>query len=278
MYFLLIGAVIITVLIVYIYKKDVGDDEEKKLEDSAKDEIIEPEKPKEIMLYFNTDSVRISFYSSHIFKYHRAKNIYKKIVVEKLYIDEPFHTSLVKLLQIYDKTESWIKSKNTKEIRLKIRKKNGKFEEGVSFKIHSLSDTVFDFLDNIFEYLNEKKYREKDQKNILLAVLIWKIDCVKELKHLCLENLSDAELRECLGGRILKEYSPNHDVFKILRMIEDKYEHIQFIQKIYDNTLRWQHEYPYVDKAEKNNESFSINHLADKNMKQLVSVDDICVY
>ena len=139
MYLVLIGAVIIIVLIVYIYRKDVDDEEKEEFEDSLKDEIVQPEKSKEIMLYFNTNSVKISLYSLHLFKYYRAKNIYKKIADEKLYIDEPFHTSLVKLLQIYDKTESWIKSKNTKEIRLKIRKKNGNF--GLNEKYGGLKST-----------------------------------------------------------------------------------------------------------------------------------------
>jgi|GEM_PF-5541770 len=278
MYFVLIGTVIIIVFIVYIYKKDVDDEEKEEFEDSVKNELVQPEKSKEIILYFNTDLVKISFYSLDLFKYYGAKNIYKKIVVEKLYIDEPFHTSLVKLLQIFDKTQSWIKSKNTKEIRLKIRKKNGNFEEGTSFKVYSISEIIVDFLDNILEYFNRNLYSKEDQKNIILAALVWKIDLVEELKYIWIENLSDTGLREYLGKKILKHQDVNYDVFRILRMIENKHVNVQFVFKVYDNTLCSQQEYPYVSKGKEEYKKFNIDNLPNKNMKQLMSIDDVSVY
>jgi len=273
----LIVAVIIILFIIYVSKYDIDDKQEIEVDEILEDDT-QSKKPKEIIFKFNTDVVRFSLYSPHIFTNYRAIKLYKKVVINRLFIDEPFHTAFMQLLQIYDHTQSWLKSNKTKEIKLKIRNKNANFEEGISFKVHAVSEIAFDFLGNILEYFNENRYSKEDQKNILLVALVWKLDCVKELKHLCIENLDDIELREYLAKKILKYHGINHDVFQILRMLEKKHENVQFIFRMYDKALEWQQEYPYVCKGEEEYEKFNIDNLADKGMKQLMGVDNFSVY
>jgi hypothetical protein len=225
----------------------------------------------------------INFYNTDIFKNYRAGQLYKKVVVTKLFIDEPFHTVFTQLLQIYAHTHSWIKSSKTKEIRLKVRTKDAKFEEGISFKVYSISEIVFDLLENILEHFDKKKnkkkrYTKEDQKNIILSVLIWKLDCVKEFKYLCDKNLNDIKFRECLAKKILREYDENHNIFQILQMLEEGHKKVQFIFRLHDRAMKWQQEYPYVSKGEEEYIKINIDKLANQHMKNLMRVDSFSVY
>ena len=276
MYFAIL--ISLTSIIVFIYSRRKAVDVDKVMENEEEIQPINIEKSKEIILHFNTDAIKISFYNLRIFQHFQAKNIYQRTVLVKLYIDEPFHTTFVQLLQIYDKTESWIKSKNTKEIRLKIRNKNADFEEGIAFKVYAVSEIMFDFLTNILKYFDETKYPKEDQENIMLAALVWKLGYVKELKYLCEKNLNDIEFRECLAKKILKYYDENHDVFQILRMIECNHENLQFLFDVYNESLKYQKEYPYVSKGKEEYKRLNVDNLVDKNMKQLIALNDFSVY
>ena len=273
MYITIIVILIFATLIIYISKIDVDDEQEIEPENCIQDQITKPEKSKEIVLYFNTDMVRFAFYNVHILLNYQSRKFYKKVVVEDLTIDEPFHTTFVQLLQIYDHTESWIKSQKTKEIKLKIRTKSGSFQEGTSFKVYSVSEIIFDFLGNILEHFDNYRYSKNDQKNVILAALVWKLDLVMELKYLCEKDLDVVEKRECLGKKILKHYEKNHDVFQILRMLEAGHENLLFVLESYEKALKWQREYPYVQKDEEQYSTIRLENLVDKNLKKLISLD-----
>jgi len=270
---------LLTILfITYVIFVSIGNKKREKIkkemkEDEKKIQQTEIEESTEVVLYFQTDSIKISVYSSYTFRSFRVQNLYKKMVVKRLLIDEPFHTTFVQLLQIYDTTESWIKSKKTKEIKLKIRTKNGNFQEGTSFKVYSVSEIIFNFLDNLMEYIDNYKYSKNDQKNVILSVLIWKLDLVMELKYLCEKNLNDIEKRDCLAKKLLKNYEKNHDVFQILLMLEARHENLLFVFEAYEKVLKWQPEYPYVQKDEEQYKNIRLEDLATKNSKKLISLD-----
>ena len=273
MYITIIVVLIFATLIIYISKIDVDDEQEIEPDNCVQDQVTQPKKSKEIVLYFNTDMVRFAFYNVHILLNYQSRKFYKKVVVDDLAIDEPFHTTFVQLLQIYDHTGSWIKSKKTKEIKLKIRTKNGNFQEGTSFKVYSVSETIFDFLGNILECFDNYRYSKNDQKNVILAALVWKLNLVMELKYLCKKDLDVIEKRECLGKKILKHHEKNHDVFRILRMLEAKHENLFFVFESYEKALQWQQEYPYVQKDEEQYKNIRLENLVAKNSKQLISLD-----
>ena len=272
---MIIGLLVITLLlfIININKINIDDKQEIEAEKSVKDEVVQPEKSKEIILYFNTDFVRFTLFDVHFLLNYQSRNFYKRVVVDKLFIDEPFHTTFVQLLQIYDRTESWVKSEKTKEIKLKIRKKNGNFQEGTSFKVHSVSEIFFDFLGNILEYFDNVRYSKSDQKNVILATLVWKLDLVVEIEYLCEKYLNDIEKRDCLAKNILRYHEKNHDIFQILRMLEVGHENLLFVFESYEKALKWQREYPYVQKEEEQYKDIKLENLVTKNSKKLISLD-----
>jgi len=273
MYIAIIVIFIFATLIIYTSKIGVDDEQEIEAENCIQDQVPQPEKSKEIVLYFNTDMVKFAFYHVHILLNYQSRKFYKKVVVDKLFIDEPFHTTFVQLLQIYDHTEAWIKSKKTKEIKLKIRTKNGSFQEGTSFKVYSVTEIIFDFLGNILEHFDNYRYSKKDQKNVILAALIWKLNLVMELKYLCKKDLDVIEKRECLGKKILKHHEKNYDVFQVLHMLEMEHENLSFVFEAYEKALQWQQEYPYVQKEEEQYKNIRLEDLVTKNSKKLISLD-----
>lgn len=238
--------------------------------------IIENEVPaieqkKEILLRLNTDSVKFSFYYPITFKSIAAKNLYKRIIVDQLMIDEPFHSDFVKILRLIDQSESWIKSKNTKELKLKIRKNNGKFERGTSFKVYSLRDLSFQFSSEIFEYLKRNKSTKIYIQNTLLAVLLFNIYNVKEIKYLCNKDLTDEELTLCLSSIILENYTYKNEILEILNLIQQNHSSVKFILKIYDEAVRWQQEFPYIEKEGQDINELDISCLL--NQKKLIAID-----
>lgn len=273
MYIAIIVIFIFATLIIYTSKIGVDDEQEIEAENCIQDQVPQPEKSKEIVLYFNTDTVKFAFYHVHILLNYQSRKFYKKVVVDKLFIDEPFHTTFVQLLQIYDHTEAWIKSKKTKEIKLKIRTKNGSFQEGTSFKVYSVSEIIFDFLGNILEHFDNYRYSKNDQKNVILAALVWKVDLVMELKYLCVKDVDDMEKRDCLAKKILKYHEKNHDVFQILCMLEAGHENLLFVFESYKKALQWQQEYPYVQKDKEQYKNIRLEDLVTKNSKKLISLD-----
>lgn len=273
MYIAIIVILIFALIIYYTSKIGVDDEQEIEPENCIQDRVPQPETSKEVVLYFNTDMVKFAFYHVHGLLNYQSRKFYKKVVVDKLFLDEPFHTTFIQLLQIYDHTESWIKSQKTKEIKLKIRTKNGSFQEGTSFKVYSISEIIFDFLGNILEHFDNNRYSKNDQKNVILAALAWKLDLVMELKYLCEKDLNCIERRECLGNKILKHHEKNHDVFQILRMLEARHEKLLFVFEAYEKALKWQREYPYVQKDKEQHKNIHLENLVTKNSKKLISLD-----
>lgn len=279
MYIIIIVILIFAISIIYISKTDVNDEQEIEPENFIKDQVVQPEKPekpekpKKIVLYLNTDIIKFSFFNVNVLLDYRSRKFYRKVIVDDLSIDEPFHTTFVQLLQIYDHTTSWIKSKKTKEIKLKIRAKGGSFQEGTSFKVYSVSEIIFDFLQNLIEHFDNSKYSKSNQKNVILAALVWKLDLVVELKYLCKKDLFDMEKRYCLAKKILKYLEKDHDVFQILSMLERKHENLLFVFESYEEALSRQREYPYVQKNKEQYSAIQLEDLVDKNSKKLISLN-----
>lgn len=231
------------------------------------------EQKKEMVLYFNTDSVKFYFYDPNTFKSIMAVDLYKKIIVNNLWIDEPFHSNFVKILQIIDKNESWIKSKKTKELKLKIRKNNGNFEQGTSFKVYSLRDLSFQFLSEIFDYFRRHRSTKINIQNTLLASVLLNIHNVLELKHWSENGLTSDESRLFLASKILENYTYKNEVISILDLIHQNHFSVKFILDIYGETIRWQREYPYVEKENKNIKELEIFYLKQEKSKILISLD-----
>lgn len=200
--------------------------------------------------------------------------MYEKVIINNLHIDEPFHTIFFRLLQIYDQTNSWLKSEHTKSLKLKIRKKDATFEEGISFKVYSVSEIAFDFLDNILQYLRSHRYLKKDEQTIILVALLYKINNVKELQYLCPNCREEMELRDCIVVKVLlNKFDKKSRFFSFLSMLENGDEQLQFINEIYKETLASQKEYPFVLKKNEDVKKFSLDCLVNEKEKKLISLD-----
>ena len=224
-------------------------------------------------MHLNTDSVKFYFYHPNTFQSYEAVELYKEIIVDNLWIDEPFHSTFVKIIQIIDQSKSWIKSRKTKELKLKIRKNNGNFEQGISFKVYSLRDLSFRFLSEILDYFRRNKSTNINIKNILLASALLNIHYVLEIKHWCEKGLTSDESRLVLASKILENYTYKNEVISILDLIHQNHISIKYILEIYGETIRWQREYPYVEKGNKNIKELKTLYLKHEKSKILISLD-----
>lgn len=266
--YIYIMLIFITIIIVYFFNS-------RRVEEVIiEDEIQEvKEQKKELVLYFNTNSVKFHFYHQSTFQSFLAVALYKKIIVNQLWIDEPFHSNFVKILQIIDQSESWIKSKKTKELKIKIRRNDGNFEHGSSFKVYSLRDLSFQFLSKIFDYFLKNRSTKIDIQNTFLASLLLNIRNVTEIKHWCEKGFTNDESTLFLANIILENYTYKNEVIHILNLIQQNHSSINFILDIYDETIRWQREYPYVEKENKNIKELEIFYLKQEESKILISLD-----
>ena len=264
--YIIISLILITIIIIYFFNNRRV--EKVIIKGAVPKNWQEIKVPKrKIILQYSTDSIKHYFYNPSMFNSFMSNCLYKKVIVDQLWLEEPFHSTFVKILQIIDKSDSWVKSKRTKELKLKIRKNNSKYEQGISFKVYSLSDLSFDFTSNIFEYFKKNISTKKNIQNTLLASLLFNVNNVKEINHWCEKELTDDELRLCLVDIILKEYTHQNEVIHIFNLIlKDDYS-VQFILHIYNEVVRCQQEYPYVQKEKEELPTLDISYMEQENRK-----------
>ena len=208
--------------------------------------IVESEKKEiqqEVLLHLNTDFVKYNFYNLDTFYSRNASNLYTKLVVRTLWIEEPYHSTFVKVLQIINKTESWIRSNNTKIIKLKIRQNNGSFQKGTSFKVYSLSSISFEFANRVLTYFIKKRSTKINIQTTIFAVLLYHADKIQEIQYLCSDNIDISNVRGCLVKKILGKYQYKDEVILLLEKMEDRDASVIFLLNIYDEFIKFEREF-----------------------------------
>ena len=142
--------------------------------------------------------------------------MYVDIVLNNLWINEPFHSTFYKVLILFDKDELMIKDKNSKILTLNIRDQySNNMIVSKSYQVFSSKRIVkMTLLKALNEILNFKK---DDAQNIVLAICI--ITLQKSL------HFSNGKISNDSVDKLLTT-----NVKAIITMIQDKHNQLSFIE------------------------------------------------
>ncbi len=183
-------------------------------EENISTNLIEKELVKIYQLQTHKVKYLIYDYSKNLT--YQFRDLYIDIVLNNLWMNEPFHSTFYKLLILFDKDELMIRNKNSKILTLNIRDKySNNMIASNSYQVFSSKKILnMTLLKSINEII---KFNKNDAQNIILAICI--ITLQKSL-HFSNGKISNDFINELLTT----------NVKNIITMIKDKHPQLLFIE------------------------------------------------
>ena len=188
--------------------------EEVTIEENISDDFIEKEPEKIYELQTHKVKYQIYDYSKNLT--YEFRDLYVDIVLNNLWINEPFHSTFYKVLILFDKDELMIKDKNSKILTLNIRDQySNNMIVSKSYQVFSSKKIV---KMTLLKALNEiMKFKKDDAQNIILAICI--ITLQKSL------HFTDGKISNDSVDKLLTT-----NVKAIISMIKEKHKQLSFIE------------------------------------------------
>lgn len=208
--------------------------EEVTIEENISDDFIEKEPEKIYELQTHKVKYQIYDYSRNLT--YEFKDLYVDIVLNNLWINEPFHSTFYKVLILFDKDELMIKDKNSKILTLNVRDQySNNMIVSKSYQVFSSKRIVkMTFLKAINEII---KFKKDDAQNIILAICV--ITLEKSL-HFSNGKISNDFINELLTT----------NVKAIITMIQDKHHQLLFVEDSFLFAFLNSRTEPYNDSKE----------------------------
>jgi hypothetical protein len=226
--------------------------EEVTIEENISDDFIEKEPEKIYELQTHKVKYQIYDYSKNLT--YEFRDLYIDIVLNNLWINEPFHSIFYKLLILFDKDELIIKDKNSKILTLNVRDQySNNMIVSKSYQVFSSKRIVkMTLLKAINEII---KFKKDDAQNIILAICI--ITLQKSI-HFTNGKISNDFINELLTT----------EMKNIITMIQDKHHQLLFIEDSFLFAFLNTTTEPYNDSEELNFIKIPIN-LPKKVLTQI---------
>lgn len=226
------------------------------------------EEREEIFYEINTHAIKISLYPSSTFSSYTMINLYKKIIVNNYWIDEPFHSSFVKMLYCVGENDFWIQSLKSKEIIINFRNFDGEEQRDTAMRVFDLEEILSHIVLEID--LHAHAYISKQCMQILLlSSMIYTISKCGNLDILINKQRDDLNTWILLSEIFCRDFSQEikNKIIPINNL------NIGLIQKIYDSAVQEAIEYPnhlnHDDSLSK-----EIKMLQSLQQKRLMRVQD----
>ncbi len=173
-------------------------------------------KETEIIYELQTHKVKYLIYDYSRNLTYEFRDLYIDVVLNNLWINEPFHSIFYKLLILFDKDELMIKDKNSKILTLNIRDQySNNMIVSKSYQVFS-SKKILNM--TLIKSINEIiKFNKDDAQNIILAICI--ITLQKSL------HFSNGKISNDSVDKLLTT-----NVKAIITMIQDKHHQLLFIE------------------------------------------------
>ena len=183
-------------------------------EENISDDSIEKEPEKIYELQTHKVKYQIYDYSKNLT--YEFRDLYVDIVLNNLWINEPFHSTFYKVLILFDKDELMIKDKNSKILTLNIRDQySNNMIVSKSYQVFSSKRIVKMTLLKAFNEII--KFRKDDAQNIILAICI--ITLQKSL------HFNNGKISNDFVDKLLTT-----NIKDIISMIEKKHHQLLFIE------------------------------------------------
>lgn len=200
----------------------------------AAEEIKEPEP--ERIYQFQTHKMRYLLYNQ-CFDLRYLTFLYKDVVLENLWINEPFHSKFYEILMILDQNEFMIIDPNSKVITMSVRDKNNETHVSKSYQVFATKDIVKATIREAKR--NIVRFQKHDSQHILLAV------CIMALEQSV--HYASKQVAENTIEKLLKDYQYANDIEYIIELIKQKEQKLLFVESAFKEAFRTTPTLPYND-------------------------------
>jgi hypothetical protein len=233
------------------------------LEKKAEEKI---EEGKNAIKKFNGEQEWIKYYifPPSTFQSNVILNLYKDVVVVKLWIKEPFHTTFVSILNFVDKNSFYIRVPLTRKIVVNLRTPQNKTVKTEVFEVFDAKEVVTKMIADIVKNIDIKSFDESLGFIILtfFAFTISKIDNIDA--YIKADNKS--EVLEFVVKRFCKNYNQQYFIIfynDINDILESSYSKIIKDCKRYENTI--------FKKYDENEDVLKLEDMSKTAKKQLLN-------
>lgn len=213
----------------------------------------------ELKYSLNTDRIKYFLYSSSAFKSFTMEKLYTKFVVQKGWVDEPFHSAFFRILLGLGDNELMIMNPNSKILTLCMRDENERMTKSKSYEVFSTNQ----ILESVLSQISNKifNFSKTNAQNIILAICII---AIKKSTH----YLQREEPLSVID-KFFVNYENLEDIKYILTLIEKESEQLLFIKEAFEDAQTHAYSYPYNDSGVSIKPLEIASNLPKKILKQI---------
>lgn len=208
------------------------------LQEAINEEITEEVEPEPEKFYeLNTHKVRYALYNPSFEGLHEFRAIYKLVVHDNLWINEPFHSKFYEFLMLINDNQFMIIDPYSKVITMNVRDKYNKVQTSKSYQVYSTKDIIKHMIPYCMDDIT--KFNKKHAQIILLSIFIV---ALKQSVHYLSKNVPQNIIDE-----MLKDYKEAPMIRNLVHMVETKKEKVYFIQEALYDAFSMVETLPYND-------------------------------
>lgn len=231
--------------------------QEKSLEIENKIQNIEEEalpSAPPILYQLNTDLIRYQLYpAKHLSK--EAQMLYSKVILDNLWINEPFHSTFFKLLLILNENRFFIQDPFSNVIKCNLRDEYNQMIVVESYTVLSTLEMVEYCIHENFRSIF--RHKKQNPKNVILAWILWIMK--KSL------NIYEDDLLY-LKKNVLEDYAQVDHIVSLIEMYDSRFD---FIRLTYNFAINFVDRHPYVADGTPSKPSTTVIKLPIKTLQTL---------
>lgn len=208
------------------------------LQEAINEEITEEVEPEPEKFYeLNTHKVRYALYNPSFEGLHEFRTIYKLVVHDNLWINEPFHSKFYEFLMLINDNQFMIIDPYSKVITMNVRDKYNKVQTSKSYQVYSTKDIIKYMISYCMDDIT--RFNQKDAQILLLSIFVV---ALKQSVHYLSKDVPQNIIDKMLEG-----YEKASAIKHIIQMLEAKNEKVYFIQEAFYDAFSVVETFPYND-------------------------------
>ena len=190
-----------------LYQEEVAKEKEEAQKPSLLQIAIQEALEEDLLYELNTHKVRYSLYNPNFQGLHEFNSIYKLVVHDNLWINEPFHSKFYEFLMLTNDNDFMIIDPYSKVITMNVRDKYNKVQTSKSYQVYSTKDIIKHMISYCMDDIT--RFNKKDAQNLLISIFIVALkQSVHYLSKDVPQNIIDKMLKDYKEALAIKNIVP----------------------------------------------------------------------
>ena len=182
------------------------------------------------------EAIKYYLFNTDLLRYNLVY-LYKDIICDLLWINEPFHTKFYEFLMLINDNNFMIIDKNSEVMTMNIRDKYNKMQTSKSYQVFSTKDVLIFVINQTINHL--ARLNKYDAQNILLAIFVFALE---QSVHYISRDIAINTINE-----LLKSYPYNDNIIDISKSIKDENINLKFVSSAFNLAFSKLNTLPYND-------------------------------